>query len=70
MRWNGEALKEQRIGAGYSTQEDLANALGVSRQSVNQWENGTEPTARNLVRICELLNAPMRSLFVAEVMTV
>ena len=35
----GENLRELRIGRGLS-QEEVARALFVSRQSVSKWENG------------------------------
>lgn len=36
----GDRLKESRIRAGYTSQEAFAKALGVTRQTVNYYENG------------------------------
>lgn len=44
----GEAIRRLRRAAGLS-QEELAERLGVSRQSVSLWEQGnTQPTPENL----------------------
>lgn len=49
-----EALKARRTAAGY-TQEYVAEALGVSRQAVSKWENGTsEPSTANLMALAKL----------------
>ena len=49
-----EALKARRTAAGY-TQEYVAEALGVSRQAVSKWENGTsEPSTSNLMALAKL----------------
>ena len=49
-----EALKARRTAAGY-TQEYVAEALGVSRQAVSKWENGTsEPNTSNLMALSRL----------------
>lgn len=50
----GEVIKEHRIRCGM-TQEFLAEQLGVSRQAVSKWENGTsEPTTSNLLALTKL----------------
>ena len=55
----GEKLTKLRKGNGY-TQEDLAEALGVSRQSVSKWEsNAAYPETEKLVRIGELFDCSM-----------
>ena len=43
----GEVLKEHRTRCGM-TQEFVAEAMGVSRQAVSKWENGTAP--KDLIR--------------------
>ncbi|MFR6378419.1 MAG: helix-turn-helix transcriptional regulator [Oscillospiraceae bacterium] len=42
------------------TQDQVAQALGVSRQLVSHWENGrVEPTQEQREAICKLLDIPM-----------
>ena len=54
----GEALKARRTAAGY-TQEYVAEALGVSRQAVSKWENGTsEPSTANLMALATVSGGP------------
>jgi len=58
----GEALKARRAAAGY-TQEYVAEALGVSRQAVSKWENGTsEPSTANLMALAKLYGVPVDEL--------
>lgn len=50
----GEALKENRMRC-QMTQEFVAEALGVSRQSVSKWENGSsDPNTSNLIALAKL----------------
>ena len=50
----GEALKENRIRCSM-TQEFVAEHLGVSRQAVSKWENGTsDPSTTNLLALAKL----------------
>ena len=50
----GEALKENRIRC-QMTQEFVAERLGVSRQSVSKWENGSsDPNTSNLIALSKL----------------
>lgn len=50
----GEALKENRIRCKM-TQEFVAEHLGVSRQAVSKWENGTsDPSTANLLALAKL----------------
>ena len=50
----GEALKEQRVRCKM-TQEFVAEHLGVSRQAVSKWENGTsDPSTSNLLALAKL----------------
>ena len=51
-----ETLKEYRTRSGM-TQEAVAEAVGVSRQSVSKWELGaSEPSTTNLIALAELYN--------------
>ena len=50
----GETLKARRTSRGF-TQEYVAEALGVSRQAVSKWENGTsDPSTANLMALAKL----------------
>ena len=50
----GEALKEHRT-ACKMTQEFVAEHLGVSRQAVSKWENGTsDPSTSKLLALAKL----------------
>lgn len=50
----GETLKAHRTDRGF-TQEYVAEALGVSRQAVSKWENGTsDPSTANLMALAKL----------------
>ena len=50
----GEELKTRRVQCKM-TQEFVADALGVSRQAVSKWENGTvDPSTSNLLSLAKL----------------
>ena len=50
----GERLRKRPKALHY-TQEYVAEALGVSRQAVSKWENGTsEPSTSNLMALAKL----------------
>lgn len=58
----GEALKEHRLRCNM-TQEFVAETIGVSRQTVSKWENGTsEPSTTNLCALAKLYNVPPEEL--------
>lgn len=58
----GEALKAHRTRCGM-TQEFVAEALGVSRQAVSKWENGTsDPTTSNLFALAKLFGISVEEL--------
>lgn len=58
----GEILRELRAEKSM-TQEFVAESLGVSRQAVSKWENGTsEPSTSNLIAIAKLFEIPPEEL--------
>ena len=58
----GEALKEQRLRC-QMTQEFVAERLGVSRQAVSKWENGTsDPSTSNLLALAKLYGISAETL--------
>lgn len=50
-------FKEQRLKAGYKSQNDLAKLLYVNQTAVSQWERGaTTPSPQLLLKLCQLYN--------------
>ena len=51
-----EKIYTCRKKAGWS-QEELASRLGVSRQAVSKWEQGTsEPSTTNLIKLARVFD--------------
>lgn len=58
----GEVLREERTRCKM-TQEFVAESLGVSRQAVSKWENGTtDPSTSNLLAIAKLYGVNAENL--------
>lgn len=58
----GETLKEYRIKCNM-TQEFVAETLGVSRQAVSKWENGSsDPSTANLLALAKLYGVSAEEL--------
>lgn len=58
----GRRIKECRISSNL-TQEDIANKLDVSFQSISLWENGnTLPSLENLIKLALVLNVSLNYL--------
>ena len=58
----GEVLKDHRVRC-QMTQEFVAERLGVSRQAVSKWENGTsDPSTSNLLALASLYNVDATDL--------
>ena len=58
----GENLKEIRKIKKIS-QEELAEKLGVSRQSISKWETGENyPTMNNIICLCDIFKCKMNDL--------
>ena len=58
----GDNLKQIRKSKKIS-QEDLADKLGVSRQSVSKWETGENyPSMQNIVCLCDIFKCKMNDL--------
>ncbi len=59
-------LKRHRVAAGF-TQLRLADAVGVSRQAVVEWQRGAKhPYARNARKLEAVLGAPIAVLLAPE----
>lgn len=62
----GEYLKQLRTEKGIS-QEQLAEKIGLSRQSISKWEQGiSTPDVDNFVKLAEIYNVPIESLLKGE----
>lgn len=62
----GALLARLRVAAGFSKQQELATALGVTQQSVSRWEKGLgRPRANDIPPIEKLLRAKDGELLVA-----
>ena len=58
----GETLKAHRTQC-HMTQEFVAESLGVSRQTVSKWENGSaDPSTTNLLAVAKLYDVPAEEL--------
>lgn len=58
----GQRISELRNERKIS-QNQLATAMGVSRQAVSKWENGqSTPDAMNLIRLADVLNSDVEYL--------
>lgn len=58
----GEALQAERKRCRM-TQEFVSERLGVSRQAVSKWENGSsEPSTSNLLRLAKLYGVSAEAL--------
>ena len=58
----GEVLKQHRTDRNM-TQEFVAEAIGVSRQAVSKWENGTsDPSTSNLIALARLFKISAEEL--------
>ena len=58
----GETLKAHRTRCRM-TQEFVAESLGVSRQTVSKWENGSaDPSTTNLLAVAKLYDVPAEEL--------
>ena len=65
--------KNRRIKAARAaldmTQKDLADAVGVSRQTMNAIEKGDyNPTVKLCIKICKVLNKSLDELFWEDIL--
>lgn len=61
----GEVLKENRVRCKM-TQEFVSESLGVSRQAVSKWENGSsDPSTSNLISLAKLYGVASEDLIKA-----
>ncbi len=52
----GDKIKKARIESGKS-QDELADAIGVTRATISRWERGmTSPTLRDIRKLDEIIN--------------
>uniref|UniRef100_UPI0036DF004B S24 family peptidase n=1 Tax=Photorhabdus sp. RM322S TaxID=3342825 RepID=UPI0036DF004B len=65
MKTMHERIKQARL-AKKLTQAELADMLGVTPQSVQQWESSTEPRKSRLTALASILDADVNWLFFGE----
>ena len=62
----GELLVRLRVGAGYVNQQELASALGITRQIINRWEKGiSRPRVGKISALEQQVGAKNNELLVA-----
>ncbi|MDC9598880.1 XRE family transcriptional regulator [Xenorhabdus anantnagensis] len=66
MKTMHERIKQARL-AKKLTQAELAEKLGVTPQSVQQWESSTEPRKSRLVTLASVLDADVNWLLFGEI---
>ena len=55
----GKKLKDARMKSGF-TQENVAEKINVSRQTISNWENGKNyPDVNSLVMLSQLFNTSL-----------
>lgn len=58
----GDIIRKHRIDSGMS-QEVLAQRLGVTRQAISKWENGSsDPSATNLMALADVFNIKVEDM--------
>ena len=62
----GVKIKDARLASNL-TQEQVAEALGISRQTVSNWENGkTYPDIINVIKMSDLYHVSLDHLLKGE----
>jgi transcriptional regulator with XRE-family HTH domain len=62
----GKKISRMRLAKGFTTQKELAKALGVKPSTVGRWESGRFlPTGKNLSALSEFLGVP-REMIVSD----
>ncbi len=63
----GEKIYKLRKLAGYS-QEELADKLGVSRQTIYKWETSiVQPNVENIVALCKIFNVSKEYFYIEKI---
>lgn len=66
----GKNLQFLRHLRGNMTQEDLAEKMNISRQTVSKWElDAAQPEMDKAIELCRLFNCSLDNLFRDEMVT-
>lgn len=65
MKWEGHKIKPLADKKQLSLQA-IANAIGVSRQTINDWIKGQVPKGNHLLQLCKLLETNPNFFFVDD----
>lgn len=64
------SIRALRFAAGEMTQQDLADRIGVSRQTINAIEGGKyAPTLEVAFHIAHIFNRPLHDVFHCDITT-
>jgi len=63
MKWDGQNIRELSKNKKIPLQ-NLADSIGVSRQTVNAWINGQVPKGNHLLHLCQILEEKPDSFFI------
>lgn len=66
MKWDGLKIRDFTKSQKLSLQ-NLANEIGVSRQTINDWIKGQIPKGNHLLLLCKLLKATPSEFFKSDV---
>ena len=62
MKWNGSKLRELAKEKDFKLQK-IAESVGVSRQTVNDWIKGQIPKGNHLILLCQIFGVSPGSFF-------
>jgi transcriptional regulator with XRE-family HTH domain len=65
LKFNGQQLRKLRIQKGMNKQQDLADSMGVSQNSISRWESGlSDPEPDLIEKLCKIFKVQRESLYI------